>query len=260
MGPSDSDLAVHRPARRRHQARRVASVLCGALLVFALGTTLALAAHAKRPAPARPVVQAAHNATLSATVVVDSKGQTLYALSGETAHHLKCTTALCLKFWPPLTVASAKTVLRAGAGVHGKLGTLKRPGGLLQVTLRGLPLYRFLGDASAGAASGQLVASFGGVWHAVAAVSGVVTTTPKPETTTSSSTSASTSAPVAPGAPTYPSQTSESASSTASAPGALSSATTTSVAPSVSTSATMTMTTTSSACTPYYVGTYYYPC
>ena len=161
MGPSDLDVAPHRSAEGRHRAsRRVAFVALAALFVFALGATIALAAHAKRQPAPRPEVDSAHNATLSAKVAVDSKGRTLYALSGETAHHLKCSTAQYLKFWPPLTVASAKAVLKDGPGVDGKLGTLKRPGGVVQVTLRGLPLYRFLGDQSGGSANGQLIASW----------------------------------------------------------------------------------------------------
>lgn len=253
MGPSDLDVAPHRPAERRHRAsRRVASVMLAALFVLAVGATIALAAHSRRPAP-KPVVDSAHNTTLSAKVAVDSKGRTLYALSGETAHHLKCTTAQCLRFWPPLTVASARAVLKDGPGVDGRLGTLKRPGGIVQVTLRGLPLYRFLGDQSAGSANGQLIASFGGVWHAVGAASGVVTTAPsKTLTTTSSSSISSTSASGV--GPTYPSN--PTVSNTGIAPGA--STTTAAV-----TSVTSTMaTSTASACTTTYAAYpgYTYPC
>jgi predicted lipoprotein with Yx(FWY)xxD motif len=258
MRPTNFDAARHRPAHGRHRARRGASVLVSVVLVLALGATIALAGHAKRrPAP-KPVVDSAHNTSLSAALAVDATGRTLYALSGETAHHLKCTTAQCLKFWPPLTVASARSVLRGGAGIKGKLGTIKRPGGVIQVTLRGLPLYRFLADTSAGSVNGQLIASFGGVWHAVGAASGVVTT-PKTQTTTSSS---STSSSTVPGYPLAPTQVSSTATSSSGTPGAPTPAATTTATQTSATSATSTTQTSSatSTCTPYYIGPYYYPC
>jgi hypothetical protein len=53
------------------------------------------------------------------------------------------------------------------------LGSLTRPDGRLQVTYRGLPLYRFSGDTEAGDVNGQ---GFGGTWHALRP-SGLIVTT-----------------------------------------------------------------------------------
>ena len=76
-------------------------------------------------------------------------------------------------------VASAGIVTRssASAGLSGMgigfISTapaiLRRRNGLLQVTLRGMPLYRFSGDHAKGQANGEGIESFGGIWHAVAA-------------------------------------------------------------------------------------------
>lgn len=255
-----------RPGRRR-PARRAAAVLVAGVALLAVPTTLALArARSTRGIAVRAAVDAARNAKLDATIVVDAHGLTLYALSGETVHQLKCTSAPCLKFWPPLTAASAHAILREGAGVHGKLGELRRADGVEQVTLRGLPLYRFALDKAPGSVAGQSVSSFGGVWHAVTAAAtgaGVVTTTPVTSTTTTSTTGASPAPAVS--SPATSTNTSSAASSgpTPSSPGGgvTSAATTTTTmtsAPTVSSS--MTMSTTSSACTPYYIGSYYYPC
>lgn len=167
MSPSRSG-DPHRRARaaRGRSARRGLPVIAVALVILAVPATLALArGRTTRRAPV--TVTAAHNAGLGETIVVDGRGRTLYALSGETTHHLECTSAACLRFWPPLTVASARSTLRAGAGVHGKLGLFRRSDGLEQVTLRGLLLYRFSGDQRAGTAAGQGISSFGGVWRAV---------------------------------------------------------------------------------------------
>lgn len=127
-------------------------------------------------------LELSHNSTLGKTIVVDSRGRTLYELSPETARHLLCTKAKgCLKAWPPLEVSSAKAKLTAAAGIKGKLGILRR-GKIFQVTLGGHPLYRFSGDRSKpGAAAGQGLHSFGGRWHVVATKS--TTTTPTTPTT-----------------------------------------------------------------------------
>lgn len=129
-------------------------------------------------------IGSASNATLGEQVTVSSQGRTLYALSPETTGHLLCKSSQCLKFWPPLTVPSRSTRLKAGAGVHGTLGIVRRSNGTLQVTLRGEPLYRYSGDHGKDEANGQGIKSFGGTWHAVTASSGASSTKPAPPTTT----------------------------------------------------------------------------
>jgi predicted lipoprotein with Yx(FWY)xxD motif len=120
---------------------------------------------------ATPVVGSAANAKFEERIVIDAQGLTLYALSPETTHRLLCKSGECLSAWPPLTVRSRKTKLTAGAGVHGQLGILRRSNGMLQVTLRGVPLYRFSGDSAKGAVNGENIKSFGGTWHAISAAS-----------------------------------------------------------------------------------------
>ncbi len=133
-----------------------------AVLALAAGAALALAMSAS-------TVSSAPSSRLGERIVVSPQGRTLYALSPETTHHLLCKSSECLKFWPPLTVSSRKARLTDGSGVHGGLGVLRRSGGLLQVTLRGMPLYRFSGDHAKGQVNGQGLKSFGGTWHAVTA-------------------------------------------------------------------------------------------
>jgi predicted lipoprotein with Yx(FWY)xxD motif len=109
-------------------------------------------------------------------------------LSPETTSHLLCKSSECLKFWPPVTVPSRSTKLKAGAGVHGKLGILHRSNGVLQVTLRGMPLYRYSGDHAKGEANGNAIKSFGGTWHAMSASSSSGSTMPAASSPTSTST------------------------------------------------------------------------
>jgi predicted lipoprotein with Yx(FWY)xxD motif len=146
-----------------------------AAVVVALGA-LAGAAVAGGPAP---TVKTSANKTLSETLVVNPAGRTLYALSPETTHHLLCREAYCLEVWPPLILPHGAK-LRAGKGVEGKLGLLRRSGGRMQVTLRGKPLYRFSEDRKAGEARGEGLETFGGTWHAVTAAATPAPATPMP--------------------------------------------------------------------------------
>jgi len=80
---------------------------------------------------------------------------------------------------------------------------LRRSNGALQVTLGGLPLYRYSGDHAKGEANGQSIHSFGGTWHVLSATSSTSPAMPTPSTPT---TTPSTPAPTAP-APTTPTPT-----------------------------------------------------
>jgi predicted lipoprotein with Yx(FWY)xxD motif len=148
------------------------------LAAVALALTVALVAAALASAAATLTVGSASNQTLNEQLLVNGQGRTLYALSPETTAHLLCKSSECLQNWPPLTVRSRATKLTGGAGVHGHLGILRRSNGLLQVTLRGLPLYRYAGDHARGDAHGEDIKSFGGTWHAVTAAGKPSSTVP----------------------------------------------------------------------------------
>jgi predicted lipoprotein with Yx(FWY)xxD motif len=178
------------PRRRRRRLLEL-GLAGGALALVALFAAIALASSAL-------TVDAAANTKLGEKVLVNSQGRTLYVLTPETAGHLLCKSSECLQFWPPLTVPSRSTKLQLGAGVHGRLGILRRSTGMLQVTFDGLPLYRFAEDRSRGEAGGQNFKSFGGTWH-VLSDTGVPSapapagTTPATGTTPTTSTPTSTS-------------------------------------------------------------------
>jgi predicted lipoprotein with Yx(FWY)xxD motif len=152
-----------RPRRRRRLSTRTAGTAAAMLAAAAFAAAIALAASGTL------TINSAANAKLGERVVVSAQGLTLYALTPESTSHLLCKSSQCLAFWPPLTVPSRKTKLKAGPGVQGRLGILRRSNGLLQLTLRGLPLYRFVKDRAKGETNGQGIESFGGTWHAVSA-------------------------------------------------------------------------------------------
>jgi predicted lipoprotein with Yx(FWY)xxD motif len=133
------------------------------LVALALAALLAVSAVAVPTALARGGKTVAAEATapsLHKTVLTNTKGLTLYTLSGETNGKFICTGS-CLKAWPPLLVA-------AGTTPKGpvKLGTIKRPEGKTQVTYKGMPVYTFSGDSKKGEANGEGLKDVG-VWHAV---------------------------------------------------------------------------------------------
>jgi len=89
-----------------------------------------------------------------------ANGFTLYTFANDTAGVSNCADD-CAKAWPPFTVASADN-LSAGVGVTGKLGSITRADGKIQVTYNDMPLYYFAKDAAAGDTTGDKV---GGVWN-----------------------------------------------------------------------------------------------
>jgi predicted lipoprotein with Yx(FWY)xxD motif len=127
------------------------------------------------------VVKTALVSSLGASVLVDAQGLTLYHLSGEQNGKWICTSAACVKVWHPLATPTGG----APSGSVGSLASVKRPGGAMQVTFKGLPLYTFVGDTKPGEAKGQGIKDVG-VWTAVTA-NGSTVSKPAAATTTSSS-------------------------------------------------------------------------
>ena len=100
----------------------------------------------------------------SGNVLVDSKGQALYANDQEKKMAL-CDGA-CLSFWTPLTIHGAPK----GNSLDGKLGVVTRPGGDKQVTFNGKLLYTFYLDKPGKVGGDGFDDAFGGqkfTWHVV---------------------------------------------------------------------------------------------
>jgi len=123
-----------------------------AVAVSALGATGAFGS-------SKSVVSTAH--TSLGTVLVNSKGLTLYLFEGDTSKHLGCN-GKCLKAWFPVTGTGAAS----GAAKASELGTVKRGSGT-QVTYGGHPLYTFVGDTKPGQVNGQALKLNGNLWYVV---------------------------------------------------------------------------------------------
>jgi len=96
------------------------------------------------------VVMTSKNKALGRTILVNTRGLTLYSLSVERRGKFICKNATCLSLWKPLVIAKGATP----KGVVG-LGTVRRPDRRIQVTYRGAPLYHFVEDRKPGQIKGN---------------------------------------------------------------------------------------------------------
>jgi predicted lipoprotein with Yx(FWY)xxD motif len=112
--------------------------------------------------PAEDAVLATADSALG-TIVVDSKGMTVYMFDKDTqgSGESSCTGG-CLEAWPPVVAESDSPAVD---GVTGDVATITRDDGTVQVTLDGWPLYYWQGDAAAGDVAGQGVQD---VWWVLA--------------------------------------------------------------------------------------------
>jgi len=155
------------PARLRGAADaggRGAAAAVGAVSVAALVLlAVAVAGAGSSPAGAAAGGAAALRAVRAggATVLANAKGFTLYWFVPDTPARSACTGS-CAVYWPPVPGPAA-----AGAGVTGKLGTIRRPDGSAQATYNGHPLYTYVGDSAPGQTHGNNLNLNGGLWHEV---------------------------------------------------------------------------------------------
>jgi predicted lipoprotein with Yx(FWY)xxD motif len=97
------------------------------------------------------------------SVVTNARGFTLYWFGPDTPTKSNCY-GTCAVYWPPLV-----GIPRAGPGVTGELGTIRRSHGAAQITYDGHPLYSYVGDGAPGQAAGNNIDLNGGAWHEMAA-------------------------------------------------------------------------------------------
>jgi len=121
-------------------------------------------------ADGQPATVGTTNTSLG-TILVDSKGDTLYLFGKDSGTRSACFGA-CATAWPPLRVTGKPT---AGTGVNAEmLGTSPRSDGGAQATYNGHPLYLFAGDNKPGDTTGEGSTAFGGTWLALSAAGNAV--------------------------------------------------------------------------------------
>lgn len=142
--------------------RRSLVILTALALVAVLG--IGTAAVASKSSSSSSATIKTRSTSLG-TILVDSKGRTLYLFEKDTKNKSKCAGA-CAANWPP-SVTSGKPKA-AGGVTASKLGTTKRSDGKTQVTYAGHPLYTFVLDHNKpGSTKGEGVNAFGAEWYVV---------------------------------------------------------------------------------------------
>lgn len=127
-------------------------------------TTAAKSQNASSESAGGGVVAVAKSPEVGTTILVDSKGFTLYDFHKDKGTKSACYGA-CAGTWPPLTTSGAAHAM-SGAEAS-KLGTAKRSDGTVQVTYAGHPLYTYVVDTKPGEAKGNDFSSFGAQWYAL---------------------------------------------------------------------------------------------
>jgi predicted lipoprotein with Yx(FWY)xxD motif len=87
-------------------------------------------------------------------VLVDADGAALYSPDQEADGTIACT-GKCAAIWVPLTLPRGMKTPSGSSEVEGKLGTVERPDGSVQVTLDRRPLYSFTEDNGPGEVNGD---------------------------------------------------------------------------------------------------------
>ena len=101
----------------------------------------------------------ASNAKVGKTILVDSKGMTVYVYGPDGTNTTSQVSAGLKAAWPPLTATSATV----GAGLDAsKIKLEPQPDGTMQVSYNGHLLYNFSNDKAPGDATGQ---GLGGIWY-----------------------------------------------------------------------------------------------
>ena len=168
---ASGDAVPRRLARRvtRQRRRRRRLLAAGAVVLAAVagtGWALHLAgpfAPLNPPAPG-PETKATELQTRiidGVTVLTNAAGYTLYWFGPDSPTKSACQ-ASCARRWPPVMGPATWS-----AGVTGTIGAIVRPGGTLQATYDGHPLYTTTADTRPGQTKGNGVWSHGGEWHEV---------------------------------------------------------------------------------------------
>jgi predicted lipoprotein with Yx(FWY)xxD motif len=111
------------------------------------------------------------------TVLVNSKGSTLYMFVPDKHKKVTCVGA-CAAIWPPVKLAKGAKPVAKGQAKPALLGSDPDPAGGRVVTYAGWPLYTYVSDTSAGTAKGQALNLNGGLWYVLSPSGKVIRTKP----------------------------------------------------------------------------------
>ncbi|HEY0716641.1 MAG TPA: hypothetical protein VGD68_03420 [Streptosporangiaceae bacterium] len=100
-------------------------------------------------------------ATRIGQVLTDARGDTLYFYAKDAKGGPSTCTGACETAWPRVP---GQAVAAPGVRFAGVLGSVTNPGGAVQATYNGYPLYTYADDMAPGQTMGN---GEGGVWHVI---------------------------------------------------------------------------------------------
>lgn len=154
---------------------RLVPSLVAALAVL-LGSTVAGAAtSAHSKAKGATVVVTTRKVGKLGTILVDSRGLTLYMFPPDKRKRVTCVST-CAAIWPPLKLPAGAKLVAKGLVKKSLLGSDPDPAGGRVVTYHGWPLYTYVADSKPGMATGQDINLNGGLWFVMAPSGAVIKT------------------------------------------------------------------------------------
>jgi predicted lipoprotein with Yx(FWY)xxD motif len=143
------------------KSMRLALCAAAALAVVPAVVRTSAAAPAKRAAS---VVIKTRKLPKLGTVLVNSKGRTLYMFVPDKRKKVTCVGG-CAAVWPPVKLAKGAKAVASGQAKASLLGSDPNPAGGRVVTYAHWPLYSYVADTKAGVAKGQALNLNGGLWY-----------------------------------------------------------------------------------------------
>jgi predicted lipoprotein with Yx(FWY)xxD motif len=162
-----------------------------ATTLFAVTVPFASGATSKSEKASKSVVISTRSVAGLGTILVDSKGRTLYMFVPDKQTKVTCFKS-CATVWPPVFLPAGGKAVAGGSAKQSLLGSDKDSAGGRVVTYNHWPLYGYLGDTKPGTAYGQATNQSGGLWYVLSA-SGQVIKHKASKTTTTTTTTTSTS-------------------------------------------------------------------
>jgi predicted lipoprotein with Yx(FWY)xxD motif len=124
---------------------------------------------------AKTVVISTRNIPKLGTVLVNSKGLTLYMFVPDKDKSVTCVDA-CAAVWPPVFLPKGAKAAAAGQVKASMLGSDPDPTGGRVATYAGWPLYTYVADRAPGSVKGQALNLNGGLWYVLAPSGKVIRT------------------------------------------------------------------------------------
>jgi predicted lipoprotein with Yx(FWY)xxD motif len=154
------------------------------LAIFMAGTMAMVAAAvasatgtARSATRAKTLVISTRKVPKLGTVLVDSKGRTLYMFVPDKQKKVTCVHA-CAAIWPPVKLPHGAKAVGKGGVKASLLGSDPNPAGGRVVTYAHWPLYTYVSDTKPGQAAGQALNLNGGLWYVLSPSGKVIKTKP----------------------------------------------------------------------------------